>query len=205
MSRRSMFGCCVAFTMLVCPAAMQPAQTQDPPPSPYVSTGTAAEFIEFLNGSESARANPAAASAALAVLETFPVTQAYIGTPVESLVRTRMSEALEDDIMFGVTADLCCWRGESAVITLSAQRATRFKEMSLPILWELSKGKRDDGVRARAPTRFADYCRTAMTTIAHASKAPKALVEKLRSAGHAELADWVTAHVGENPRGSKRP
>lgn len=174
------------------------ASRQDEPPvpkelqSPTVKPGSAAEYLRTLERNRVHSEQAEGRHAALILLEALPDTRAYLGTALAKLLRADMKRTLTEDLKASAWADCSCPLGETAVIAAGIKRACRFKELSLPVLWEIAEenGKSDDAILKRSSL----HAKRAIFGICRAAKDGESLRAKLSELGEkvlvAKLEEW---------------
>jgi hypothetical protein len=160
--------------------------------SPIVKPGSAAEYLRTLERNKLHSEQAEGRHAALILLETLPDTRNYLGSALAKLLRADMKRTLTEDLKASAWADCSCPMGETAVIAAGINRAGRFKELALPVLWEIAEENRksDDPVLRRSGL----HALRAIFAIHRAAKEREALRAKLSELGEkalvAKLEEW---------------
>lgn len=156
-------------------------------PSPFMTQGELSDFITAASQRIELLRDPQAVTVALICLEAEPSTANLLGTPFANEVETAMLNSIRTDLSAGVWADLHCVAGESVVVAACMQRAARYKEISIPLLWKLSQSA-DAGADKTSSDRLARHAYTVLKRVCRASNDKTFLIARLRKLGLDELA-----------------
>ena len=179
--------------------AASPDLRQDPQPpreltSPNAGKGTA---TDYLNGATEAWLKlPEGRHAALLMLQELPDTREYLGKPLAAALRPEIQQLLAQDLKSVAWADIHCVPGEATVIAFGLRHARRFKQISLPALWEISQAKPNEGsgMEQTIQERMKKHALRVLWDIYKGSKDPQEFKRRLADLGEkalvAQLDEW---------------
>lgn len=177
----------IGSILLLCVTAAIFAQDKEAP-SPYMSGGSLSAFMNYITKQKDPASDPNAVVVSLLALENEPSTAAWLGSSFAVGITPALTEAIRRDLDAATWADLRCVPGEGAIVQECLRRAGRFKEISLPALWSISKPA-DGSKETPHAERSRRHASFVMRQILKGTGDQAKLLELLRTNGFADLAD----------------